>query len=213
MVPIICSTITVFLSCIEKVYQLTSTQQKAPENSEVHRSLHNCGSSIRNLLHVTALGPINWRRFLNFWKICGPWYKWYTKIHSLRRKECAPPPVWRPNTNVAEDSNRGLFGELHNTKVYCMEKWKFLYVVVGGTHNYHTTLKKIFVSTASIISEVRLYGLGSIRNKGRQLSSQTQVAPKHCATTFHIPLHTSVLHGLSYNLPLISSTWYTVHQD
>jgi len=72
MAPIICSTITAFLPCIKNVYRFTYTQQKAPENSEVHRLLQNCGPSVRNLLHVTTLGPINWRRFLNFWKICGP---------------------------------------------------------------------------------------------------------------------------------------------
>ena len=114
MAPIICSTITAFLFYIKNVYQFTCTQQKAPENSEVHRSLQNCGLSVRNLLHVTTLGPINSRRFLNFWKICGPWYKWYLKIHSLPHKECAPPPIWRPNANVAEGNNRGLFGKSHD---------------------------------------------------------------------------------------------------
>jgi hypothetical protein len=56
------------------------------------------------------------------------------------------------------------------------------------------------------MANVRLYGLGSIRNKGSQLSSQTQAAPKHCVTTFHVPLYTSVLHGVTHNLLLSSST-------
>jgi len=56
------------------------------------------------------------------------------------------------------------------------------------------------------MANVQRYDLGSIHNKGSQLSSQTQAATKHCVTMFHIPLHTSVLHGITYNLLLNSST-------
>jgi len=37
-------------------------------NSDTHRSLQNCGSSVQNLLHVTLLAPILLRRLYDFWK-------------------------------------------------------------------------------------------------------------------------------------------------
>jgi hypothetical protein len=49
-------------------YQSTCTGKKAPDNSEVHRSLQNCGSSVWHLLHVTLWAPGIWRWLLDFWK-------------------------------------------------------------------------------------------------------------------------------------------------
>jgi len=43
-----------FLLTYSKVYQQTCTEQKAPKNSEAHRSLHNCKSLVGNLLHVAS---------------------------------------------------------------------------------------------------------------------------------------------------------------
>jgi hypothetical protein len=37
------------------VYQVMCTMQKGPENSEVHKSLQNCGSLAQNLLNVMLL--------------------------------------------------------------------------------------------------------------------------------------------------------------
>jgi len=41
----------------KNVYPFTSTKKKVPENSEVHRSLQNCGSSVWCCLHVTIPTP------------------------------------------------------------------------------------------------------------------------------------------------------------
>jgi hypothetical protein len=49
-----------FSPYIHKVNQFICTKQKAPDNSDVHRSLQNCGSSVWNLLHVTLLVPKIW---------------------------------------------------------------------------------------------------------------------------------------------------------
>jgi hypothetical protein len=46
----------VFLT-YKNVYQFLSTEQKAAANSEVHRSVQNCGSSVWNLIRVTLLAP------------------------------------------------------------------------------------------------------------------------------------------------------------
>ena len=52
------------------VYQLTCTKQKAPDNSEVHRSLQNCWSLVWNLLYVTILAPRICRQLLDFRQNC-----------------------------------------------------------------------------------------------------------------------------------------------
>ena len=157
MAPIICSRITALLSCIKNVYQFTCTQQKAPENSEVHRSLQNCGSSVRNLLHVSTMGPIYWRRFLNFWKICGTRYD--IKIHSLPHRKCAHLQYENQTLMLPRTVLQVCSGN-HTIHKYTVWKNEFRYVVVGGTHNYHTAFKKV-----SIMATGRLYDLGSIRNK------------------------------------------------
>jgi hypothetical protein len=48
------------------------TKQKAPDNSDVKRSLHNCGAIVRNLLRVVCLASRIWRWLLSFCRICGP---------------------------------------------------------------------------------------------------------------------------------------------
>jgi fatty acid desaturase len=45
-----------FLTC-QHVYQFTCIEQKGPDNSGAHRSLHMCRSSVWNSLHVTFLAP------------------------------------------------------------------------------------------------------------------------------------------------------------
>jgi len=59
----------VFLSN-KYMYQIMCTMQKVPENSEVHKSLQNCGSLAQNLLNVILLVPRIWRWIPDFWKIC-----------------------------------------------------------------------------------------------------------------------------------------------
>jgi hypothetical protein len=56
----------------KNVYQVTCTNNKVPRNSEVQRSLQNCGPSVRNLLHVTILVPRIWRRSPYYWNVCVP---------------------------------------------------------------------------------------------------------------------------------------------
>ena len=53
------------------VYQIMCTAQKVPENSNVHKSLQNCGSLAQNLLNVRLLVPRIWRWIPDFWKSCG----------------------------------------------------------------------------------------------------------------------------------------------
>jgi hypothetical protein len=60
-----------FLTC-ENVYQFTYTEQKAPDNSEIHRSPQNCGSLVWNFPHVNFQAPEIWRWLLDLWKIFGP---------------------------------------------------------------------------------------------------------------------------------------------
>jgi len=52
------------------MYWIMCTAQKVPENSEVHKSLQNCGSLAQNLLNVNLLVPRIWRWIPDFWKIC-----------------------------------------------------------------------------------------------------------------------------------------------
>lgn len=56
-------------------YFFTFLKQKAPDNSEVHGPLENCGSSGWNLLHVTIRAPRIGRWLLKVWKICAPLYR------------------------------------------------------------------------------------------------------------------------------------------
>jgi hypothetical protein len=51
------------------VYQFTFAQQRAPDNSEVHRSLESFGSLVWKLLCVTLLALRIRRWFLEFWDI------------------------------------------------------------------------------------------------------------------------------------------------
>jgi len=41
-----------FVVTYKIVYHCACAEQKAPDNSELHRSFQNCGSSICNLLHA-----------------------------------------------------------------------------------------------------------------------------------------------------------------
>ena len=53
----------------KNVDQFTCTEQKAPDNSEVHMALQNCESSAWSFLHFTPQAPrIQWR--LDFWRTC-----------------------------------------------------------------------------------------------------------------------------------------------
>lgn len=56
----------------KNMYQFMCTEQKASDNSDVRRSLHNCQPSLRNLLHVSLSGAKNSKWRLHVWKICGP---------------------------------------------------------------------------------------------------------------------------------------------
>ena len=51
------STITAGSSPYTQKCQFTRTERKASDSGEVKRSLKNCGSSVRNSLHVTLLTP------------------------------------------------------------------------------------------------------------------------------------------------------------
>jgi hypothetical protein len=44
-----------FCTAYKNVYQCTCTELKEPVNSEVHRSLQSCGSSVWNLFHITSM--------------------------------------------------------------------------------------------------------------------------------------------------------------
>ena len=52
-----------------------SLKQKAPDNSEVHGSLQNCGSSGWNLPRFTIMAPRIWRWLLKVRKICVSLYQ------------------------------------------------------------------------------------------------------------------------------------------
>jgi hypothetical protein len=64
-------TVVSFLTNIN-VYPRTCAEQNVPYNSEVRRSHRNCGSSVRNLLHVNLLAPGTGSWLIDFWKTCGP---------------------------------------------------------------------------------------------------------------------------------------------
>ena len=69
---ILSTIIAAFFSLRTKnVYQLTRTEQEAPDKSEVYRSLHDCGYSERNLLPRILLAPRIWRWLLDILKTCG----------------------------------------------------------------------------------------------------------------------------------------------
>ena len=58
-----------FFSTHNNMYQFTCIQPIAPDNSDVHRSLQNCASSVRK---NASCHPRIWRLLLSLWKICGP---------------------------------------------------------------------------------------------------------------------------------------------
>lgn len=67
------------------------SDQKAPE-SEVHKPLKNCGSSVQNLIHVTILAPHSCKWLLHFLKICA-----LVPISSAKVKNvysCTPNPTY-----------------------------------------------------------------------------------------------------------------------
>jgi hypothetical protein len=55
-----------FFRTYKSVYQFTCTEQRAPDNSEIQSSLHNCG----NCLMLRDASDLEW--FQHFLKICGP---------------------------------------------------------------------------------------------------------------------------------------------
>jgi len=74
VMPNIFRLIGIVFSLYKTLYQFTCTEQKAPDNTEVERSIQNCGSSAWNVLHVTLPAPRISRWLLDFWKICSPLY-------------------------------------------------------------------------------------------------------------------------------------------
>lgn len=69
---ILCTIIAALFSLRTKnVYQLTRTEQEAPNKSEVYRSLHACGYSERNFLPRILLASRIWRWLLDILKTCG----------------------------------------------------------------------------------------------------------------------------------------------
>ena len=56
----------------KNVCHFTCTEQKASDNSDVYRSVQNCGAAVWSLLHVTFLTHKIWTWFSHFSKICGP---------------------------------------------------------------------------------------------------------------------------------------------
>lgn len=61
-----------FFCYVQNRLSLPCTKQKAPDYSDVKRSLQNCGAIVRNLLRVVCLAPRIWRWLLSFCRICGP---------------------------------------------------------------------------------------------------------------------------------------------
>ena len=103
LVPNILSIIiAVFFSlAFKNLYQVTCTEQKVPDSSDIHKSLQNCGSSLWNLLYVyvTCLPPRIWRWFLQFSKSCALLqstlfhcafccYGTYSNVSGSRRRCC-----------------------------------------------------------------------------------------------------------------------------
>jgi hypothetical protein len=67
----------------KNVCQFSCTEQKAPDSSEVHRLLQNCGSSVWHLLHSALQARRIWRWLLYFWKISWPFlYTVYKVLYS-----------------------------------------------------------------------------------------------------------------------------------
>ena len=56
----------VLLLPYETVYHFACTELVVPDNSEVHKSLQNFGSSVWSLLNDTLQGPQIWNRPLDF---------------------------------------------------------------------------------------------------------------------------------------------------
>lgn len=52
-------------TCISSSHAL---RRKRPDNSEGHRKLQNCGSSVRNWLHATVMVHGTWKWLPYFWK-------------------------------------------------------------------------------------------------------------------------------------------------
>jgi hypothetical protein len=61
----------------KNVYQFECTKQKAQNNTEHHRSLQNCQSSVWNLFHITLLVLRIWWQLLYCMKPCTKWLKLY----------------------------------------------------------------------------------------------------------------------------------------
>lgn len=70
LAPTIYSIINAISLFIES-YHSTYNEQKAPDDSGVHRSLHNCGSAEWSLIRVTILTPRIWRRLVDCREIRG----------------------------------------------------------------------------------------------------------------------------------------------
>jgi hypothetical protein len=70
--PKVFSIVTAVRSLCTNTCHSTRTEQKAPDNSQVYKSLQNCGFSAQKMLPVNILAPEIWWWLLDFWEICGP---------------------------------------------------------------------------------------------------------------------------------------------
>ena len=68
------------------MYQSKCAEQQAPCNSQVQKSLRNCGSSVSNFLHINIPTP-RIRRWLLDWKISGTlWYILHSQHNISQRR-------------------------------------------------------------------------------------------------------------------------------
>jgi hypothetical protein len=88
------NTITSSVRYIHSAYQFTCSEQKAPDNSKVHRLLQICGPLEWDLPRVTILAPTIWRSLLEFGKHVDHLEKYIVKIVTcfLTHIELLPKP-------------------------------------------------------------------------------------------------------------------------
>ena len=108
---------------------------RVPGSTQVHRSLPNCGSSVRNLPHITFLV------LLHFWKICGPVYMgplyetcltspfWCSYIFGKFVDQCTWVLCTKPGSHHlsgAPRSSENLWTSVHGSSVWNLAHITFL---------------------------------------------------------------------------------------
>ena len=123
-----------FFLYTQNAYQLVCTEEKAPDDNMIHKSLQNCDLSIWSLPHIALMTPRIWRWLLEFGKFVDCCFLLCNTVNCLVTlfqyflnilfSDTCIVHVFRLVCWVAHEGNLEMWGMI----VYCFPSWILLVI-------------------------------------------------------------------------------------